>query len=312
MQWNKKMETVGDTLKKERIKVKKNLSNVALDTRIDIKKLRALEENNFSVFESPVSIKGFIKIYSEYLNLDPEKILAIYRRDFGEKQPKKENNELKSEKRQIPWKYILLFSPLLLLIPIFIYLFGQFSDFQNPPLLEITLPENNITVQEEVLIITGRTEEGTNVEVKNLKIPLKEDYTFSTNIDLEEGKNTLTIRATNIRNPSRETIEVLNIIYEPIQEIEIEEEEEEISEIEMNVKVENAPTWVEIIVDDQLIVSQVLQPGYAEDFVAERNISVNTSILDNVNVEINGIRKILSRAEFTIRCEIVENKLECQ
>ncbi len=80
-----KMETVGDVLKKERKVQGKSLQSISLDTKIDTKKLRALEENNFKIFESPVSTKGFIKIYAEYLKLNPEKILAIYRRDFGEK-----------------------------------------------------------------------------------------------------------------------------------------------------------------------------------------------------------------------------------
>jgi len=85
-----------------------------------------------------------------------------------------------------------------------------------------------------------------------------------------------------------------------------------IEEIILNVKVENNPTWVEVVIDDQLIIAQVLQPGYENNFEAERNISVNTSILQNVKVEINEQPRGLSSETFSIQCEIVEDELECK
>ncbi len=305
-----RMETLGDTLRKERIRLKKNLSNISLDTRIDIKKLKAIEENNLSSFESPVSTKGFIKIYAEYLKLDPEKVLAIYRRDFGEKQPQKETLVKLEVEKKTPWRYLLLTIPIFLLIAIASYFFNQFSDFQNPPLLEILEPKDNITLQTETLIVKGKSEKDTIIQVGETKASLNQENIFESKIILQEGKNLITIRATNSRNPSNETVKVLNITYEPVKEI--EEEKEIIEKIELQVTVANAPTWVEIVVDDQLLVSQVLQAGYKEEFTAEKNVSVNTGILENINVEVNGDRKILSKDNFSIQCEIIEEELKCK
>ncbi len=310
--WGTKMETVGDTLKKERIKQKKTLSQISLDTRIDVKKLKALEENNFTVFESPVSTKGFIRIYSEYLGLNSEKILAIYRRDFGEKVQKQESKTAKEEKNKFSWKYISLIIPLLILIFTLNYLYNQFSDFQNPPDLEIFEPKNNSTVNEDILTIEGRTDRDGIVEIGNLKVPVDENGKFLTKIPIEEGKNVITVKSISARNPARENVEILNITYEKIEEEIVEEEEEKIEEILLKVRVENSPTWIEIIVDDQMIVSQVLQVGYENEFQAKRNIQVNTGILQNTKVEINGEGKGLSPEDFSIRCEIFEENLECE
>ncbi len=313
----KKMETIGDSLKKERKRQKKDLQTISLDTKIEKKKLKALEENNFQLFDSPVGTKGFIRIYAQYLNLDPEKILAIYRRDFGEKKQKHKIHEPKqNEKKTFSWKYLYLLIPILLLIVTLTYLYTQFSDFQNPPELKILEPENNIVVDEEILEIKGTTDDDAIVEVGNSKVPVDDNGDFTTSIPMKVGDNTITIRAVSARNPARETVEILYITYEPIEEEEEDDdekkEEEMIEEIILNVKVENNPTWVEVVIDDQLIIAQVLQPGYENNFEAERNISVNTSILQNVKVEINEQPRGLSSETFSIQCEIVEDELECK
>ncbi len=305
------METVGDILKKERKKQEKNLQSISLDTKIDTKKLRALEENNFKIFESPVSTKGFIRIYAEYLKLNPEKILAIYRRDFGEKKTttkNQENENMEAETKNFPFKYILLAIPAILVLLAIVYIYNQFADFQNPPELEILEPENNAEVYEENIAITGLTEEDAIVEIGNSKVPVDENGKFLTTIPVKEGENTITIRAISARNPSRETVELLYITYIPQEE---EENDEEIKTIELSVEVENHPTWVEIIVDDQLIVSRVLEIGYNEEFEGKRNVQVNTGIRESTKVKINGEQRGLSSETFGIRCEITEDELEC-
>ncbi len=308
--WDSKMETIGDTFKKERIKLKKNLSTISLDTRIDVKKLKALESNNFSVFESPVSIKGFIKIYAEHLNLNSEKILAIYRRDFGEKVEIKQIVKDSNNKNPIFPKVSLFLIPLIFLSIILIYLYNQFSYFQNPPNLEIFEPENNTITNNEMLNIKGRSDPNATVEIGNLKISVPENGEFATKVTMRPGDNIITIRSTNPRNPSQETVKILNIKYEEIQEV--EEEIERVENINLKLTIENAPTWIEIILDDQLIISQILDLGYSEEFTAKKNITVVTGIRENTRAEINDNLQIFSSDTFSVRCEIAEGELVCK
>lgn len=309
------METVGDFLRKERKRQKKYLQSISLDTKIDEKKLKALEENNFDIFESPVSTKGFMKIYAEYLGLDPERVLAIYRRDFGTKIDLKKKKEIESEKKDIEkdtkfsMKYVIYILPIFLLLGIFIYLYNQFSHFQNPPELKIVEPKNNTIVHEEILTIRGITERDAIVEIGDSKVPVNENGEFTTKVNLKENENIISTKAISARNPSKENTEVLYITYEKKEEVkEIEEEEKKLL---LKVEVQNNPTWVEIIIDDQLMVSQVLQINYEKEFEAKRNIQVNTGILQNTKVFINGEQKGLSPENFSIRCELEENEINC-
>ncbi len=315
------MEAVGDVLKKERKRQGQSLQSISLDTKIDAKKLKALEENNFKIFESPVSTKGFIRIYAKYLKLDPEKILAIYRRDFGEKKTvvkDQENKKKENETKNFPFKYILLSIPIILVLLTIGYIYHQFTDFQNPPDIEILEPENNTEVEKESIQIAGVTDSDAIVEIGNSKVPVDENGKFITTISVREGENTITIRATSARNPNREAVELLYITYIPQEKEEGEDDEKEEREedekeetIELSVEIENYPTWVEIIVDDQLIISRVLEVGYHEEFEGKRNVQVNTGIRESTKVKINGEQRGLSSETFGIRCEIVEEEIEC-
>ncbi len=226
-----------------------------------------------------------------------------------------ESKNTEAETKNFPFKYILLAIPAILVLLAVVYIYNQFTDFQNPPELEILEPKNNAEVYEENIVITGLTEEDAIVEIGNSKVPVDKNGNFLTTIPVKEGENTITIRALSARNPSRETVELLYITYTPQEEEEIEEKEkennEEITSIELSVEVENYPTWVEIIVDDQLIVSRVLEVGYHEEFEGKRNVQVNTGIRESTKVKINGEQRGLSSETFGIRCEMTEDELEC-
>jgi cytoskeletal protein RodZ len=64
--------SVGELLKSTRESRKLSLADVHQDTKMTIPVLRALEQDDFSPFESEIYLKGFLKTYAKYLGLDPE------------------------------------------------------------------------------------------------------------------------------------------------------------------------------------------------------------------------------------------------
>lgn len=74
------MITAGEVLKNKRGSLGKSLDTVSSDTKIQRRFLEYIERNQYEKFDSDIFASGFIKIYSKYLGLDVEKVLAIYRR----------------------------------------------------------------------------------------------------------------------------------------------------------------------------------------------------------------------------------------
>ena len=134
-------------------------------------------------FDSDVFVSGFIKIYSDTLGLDTDRVLALYRRGNGhiyitnEKKNKKKNN--KPKKNIFLPKNIVISLITIFLIAIVAYIGYEIFLFQNPPEINITSPSNNITLDEESITIEGTTINSTYISILDEKIEVKEDGSFS-------------------------------------------------------------------------------------------------------------------------------------
>ncbi len=79
------MQKAGELLKKNRQRKKLSLTTVAKRTKIRKDYLIALEESRYQDLPSGTYIQGFIKNYSQVLGVDPQPFLAVFRRDYREK-----------------------------------------------------------------------------------------------------------------------------------------------------------------------------------------------------------------------------------
>ena len=72
------MESIGQQLKQARELKKVTPSQAAAATNMKVQHVEALERDDFTKFSVPVYAKGFIKLYADYLKLDPEPLIEQY------------------------------------------------------------------------------------------------------------------------------------------------------------------------------------------------------------------------------------------
>ena len=77
------MKNLGEILKSQRKKRKLTYNQVYAKTKIQQQYIKALEQNDYSVFDGRLHAKGFLKIYAELLGLNVNQILALWRREYG-------------------------------------------------------------------------------------------------------------------------------------------------------------------------------------------------------------------------------------
>ncbi|AIF51725.1 RodZ domain-containing protein [Pelosinus sp. UFO1] len=75
------MQTVGKILRSEREKKGLSVKEIEFATSIRTLYITAIEEDNYSVIPGEVYVKGFIRNYSNYLGLDSQEIMDLYRKD---------------------------------------------------------------------------------------------------------------------------------------------------------------------------------------------------------------------------------------
>ena len=152
------MASVGKRLREGREQNNYTIEQAARDTHISKQYLLALEEENFSIIPGETYITGFLRNYSEYLSLNPDEMVSLYKSLKIQEQPLPMNELLQTKSRRLPVKLILLILLILLLVGgagfTGYLLFSVRSADGAPPEqgdAALQIEENEYLFQEEVL-----------------------------------------------------------------------------------------------------------------------------------------------------------------
>jgi hypothetical protein len=73
---------IGSTLRETWVRRKTTLQQAEDDTKIRVKYIQAMENDDFDLMPSPAYVKGFLRTYTDYLGLDADVMLDEYRSRF--------------------------------------------------------------------------------------------------------------------------------------------------------------------------------------------------------------------------------------
>ncbi|MHC1716562.1 MAG: helix-turn-helix domain-containing protein [Candidatus Dojkabacteria bacterium] len=313
------MITAGEILKNKRETLGKSLDAVAQETKIQKRFLQYVEDNEYYNFESEVFLTGFIKIYAKYLDLDTEKILALYRRS----NPKKKSSKEKNKKKAFSIKSLSSPSPKTL-IAIFLVLFSlailgyvgfQIYKFQSPPAITVIGPEDNITVTEESITISGTTTPNTAITINDIPVEINSEGYFETNIKLNEGTNIVSIKGKKNSNNILETVATRKVTYAPVKAEEPKTDPNTEKENTITLEITDTPAWIKLDIDDKNELSQVVQVSKT-DYPVENSFYLITGRVNNTKISFNGKniewRNSRTAGVAEMRCSIVKKAINCQ
>lgn len=311
------MITAGEVLKSKREVLGKSLETVSEETKIQIRFLKYIEDNDFSKFDSDVFLTGFIKIYAQYLDLDSTKVLALFRRSkptVKKNDPKTKNKSLFKVKRSfLTPKFFITLSVALFLLLVIGYIGIQIYNFQSPPKLQITEPQDNLTTTSQYLTVKGKTEENASLDINDSPIKVNSDGTFEKELTLKEGINLITVKVRKTSNTILETTEILKVTYTKQQEQITEEEKPQTYTLRLEVS--NSVAWIKLDIDGQNKISQNVQPS-KQDFTVVKNFRVTTGRLANTKIFFNDApiswKTNTTTGVAEISCEIINQLLNCK
>ena len=78
---------VGNTLRDRRKQRGLTVSEAAAGTRLKMQVVEALENEQYNRIPAPIYVKGFLKLYAEYLGLDPQPLIDEYEAGSVENKP---------------------------------------------------------------------------------------------------------------------------------------------------------------------------------------------------------------------------------
>lgn len=153
-------DNIGAALKKERLNQGLSLEEASGATKINVRVLRALEENDRDNLPAEAFVRGFITLYAGYLDLDAEKLLALYQQQ-QEADKSRQNTNLKAHEivklhpgsQKIPFSFgrlvLAIISIVVLLALLYLGYAYYFSlDYRQSRIIDRALSGFSETVQE--------------------------------------------------------------------------------------------------------------------------------------------------------------------
>lgn len=194
------MRTVGQVLKEERERKFYTLLEIEKETKIRKEFLEALEAGEYYKLPPSTFVQGFIKNYGNFLGLNTEKLLAIFRREFSEgKNPPRILESFKSPFEKKGFKLtpttVLVTAVLSLILIFFAYLWFEYRFLVGSPILEVTSPPDQFSSTVSEIEVSGRTDPEAKVSINDQEIQVDQRGGFSQIIKLSDDVNTIKIVA---------------------------------------------------------------------------------------------------------------------
>jgi cytoskeletal protein RodZ len=224
------VETLPERLYAARERKGVDLYRAERDTKIRARYLGALERGDYNDLPGAVYTKGFLRNYALYLGLDPDEILAQWRRERSE--PREAQAVITVPRPLAAPRQGLTFSPfvvVLALMTVGVILFGayvgvQLLRFAKPPTLTVTDPPSavvDVNDSTTSYVLRGTTLAGATVTVTT---PGHDPYTvsadstgnWSAEVDLRRGRNQFGVSAVDPDTAKKSTEDVQIYITVPI------------------------------------------------------------------------------------------------
>ena len=312
---------VGLLLKEMRNKQGKTFAEISQDLCIRRSYLEAIENSDYNnIPEYPYGI-GFIRSYADYLGLDGNNIVKMYKEE-AEADFRKNHPYFVMEPQveaTVPNRKYLLISLVALIV---IYgMWSAYNQFLTAPAEDNNEPENVI------------------VEDSNMNFPLKvEDY--STNVDSQSTEDIVDVAQSNNTEEAIKVVDVTSSdentqqvtmtnesFEEPKAEENVASEEKKVEtpQVKEDVKPAVEPekpsksgislnilkeTWIEVKNEKTLYISKVLQAGDSYTLPKAENLKLSVGKADGVEVMYNGkkVYEISPNKKMNISVDEIMNK----
>ncbi len=198
------MKTSGQLLQEKRELRELEIIEIASKIHVKPEYLIALENSDFQSLPSPTTTKGYLRNYARALRLNPDTVVAMFRRDFKESQsgeiiPRGLVEPVTGKPKLINANLILIISSL---IAFLIFLGFQIFSWLSLPKLDLIQPIES-EVYGQKITVKGTTDQGATINVNGQQVLVDQNGNFTLDLIFPAGTHSVVVRAENRDGKSR-------------------------------------------------------------------------------------------------------------
>jgi len=182
------MFRVANLLKNNRLDKELDYLEISKKLKVPAKYIMAIEEEDIKNFPSEPYCSLIVKDYANFLGLNGEEILSLFRRDFDRKVDTSTQINLH---RGITPQTTFLISVLLTSLVFVVYLIFEYIKFNRPPQLSLDWP-NSVT---EYVEVKGKTDPEATVRINQDLVIVQPDGTFFKKITLSNSETKIIVES---------------------------------------------------------------------------------------------------------------------
>jgi cytoskeletal protein RodZ len=293
--------TLGERMKKMRADRRLSLVDVAKSTKIQVKYLEYLEENECSKLPADVYVKGFLRSYAIFMGVNESVLIKQYEREKGiQKNLKKMDPESAQEKKISFSSFIItpgvIAVSLIILIVVgsVFYLYSQVNNFVSAPRLLILKPQDGSTAETSNTHVSGVAEKDALVFINDQPVLVNEKGEFSEDIGLKEGVNTILVKARSKFQKEASQAVTVNVAAKPETPAGDPAANQDQAVVQSStpvtaeVSVGADSTWISVEADGNLVYSGTLLAQSKQTFNANDNVKITSGKGNATFVKVNG------------------------
>lgn len=194
------MLKLGERLQKERIRKGLSIEDVARATKIRPEFLHAIEEGEYKKLPSSAYIQGFIRNYTAFLGLPIKETLAVFKREFDEREYINVLPDSFTKKGNTLSGFRLGPTTMLLVVVIIFvvgYVLFQYHAAFLSPMLSLSTPSENAVISSQTVTVMGKAEPNTTVTINDVPVYIDKDGNFRKDVSVFSGQTTIVIKEEN-------------------------------------------------------------------------------------------------------------------
>lgn len=278
--------TLGEKLKKLRGNLRLSLAEVSRHTQIQIRHLEFLENGQYDKLPADVYVRGFLRSYARYLNLEEGALIKLYEKErnihtnlghhpIASPTPR----AVSTTALVITPRSILMTLIILSLGATFLYLYREFRMFSDAPLLIVYEPQNSVVIEGGEVLLRGKTDKGAQVAINHRSVLVDGDGGFAERLTLRPGINTFSVVAVNRFNKERQetlSVEARYGVTETPERLLEQLAEETKHRFSLQITAQEHEIKVVVTADTVTVFSGTLKPGDIKSFEAKEVILITS------------------------------------